>query len=598
MEYATNHLQYPTNATQSLVNEQIIGKICIVKSRVLIQLILKNLSIMNYLFTCSEKHNPLNGVLMALQSKLENNKLKSTKTLLMLFALFFIGNFVSAQAPFITEWKTNNPGTSADNQIIIPAVGTFTYTWKHIGSATTGSGTGNNKTTITFSTPGTYEVKMIPSGATPFNRWNHYLENIDKEKLVKVSQWGSVIWNTFVDAFRDTNNLNITATDIPNLTHVTSTMSMFQNSGISTVPNMNLWNMSAIENTTYMFYNAINFNENIGNWDVSNVEDMSAMFFQTNSFNQPIGLWNTSKVEKMNSLFTNSAFNQNIGSWNVSKVKDMRNIFSSGVFNQNIGAWDVSSVENMGYMFSFNPAFNQDISSWNTAKTVDMDGMFHKNPVFNQNIGNWNVKNVTQMGNMFNEAKAFNQDLSNWDTQNVSQMHQMFNEATAFDQNLGNWNLANLTSASNMFSFSGLSCINYSKTLKGWANKPNTPSGIDIGAHQITYSPEVVNDRNHLKNNLNWNIVADALGTCLLATAPADFTNLKLFPNPVIDYLTIIGLDGKETLTVYDTTGRLLQTSKATGKELKLNFSTYAKGMYLVSITSEKGSTTKKIMKQ
>ena len=346
----------------------------------------------------------------------------------------------------------------------------------------------------------------------------------NRKKLMKLKQWGAHQWTYFNYAFEKAENLSITATDIPDLRKVTSMDRSFFESGITTIPNINLW-------------------------DVSHVTNMYYLFGRTN-------------------------------------------------FNDNVSSWDVSKVQRMASMFGELPDFNQDLSNWNVGNVEDMYAMFFRTPKFNQNIGNWNTSKVKNISHMFGEAKAFNQDLSQWDTSQVTNMAETFIGASAFDQNLGNWNLNALTSASGIFDNSGLGCLNYSKTLKGWASNNNTPINITFGAAGRSYSPEVVSKRDHLKNNLNWTITGDSLGTCALANANADFTRLKLFPNPVKDYLTIDGLEGKETLSIYDTTGRLMQTSKANGKELKLNFSTYAKGMYLVTITSGKGTTTKKIMKQ
>jgi len=48
-----------------------------------------------------------------------------------------------------------------------------------------------------------------------------------------------------------------------------------------------------------LFYQKINFNEDISRWDVSNVTDMSDMFFEATSFNQSLDDWNVSDVKDM-----------------------------------------------------------------------------------------------------------------------------------------------------------------------------------------------------------------------------------------------------------------------------------------------------------
>ena len=746
----------------------------------------------------------------------EKKIVKSAKTWLMLLALFFFGSFASAQDEFITEWKTDNTGVSTNKQITIPAVGTFNYTWKLIGGATTGTGTGNGSTTITFPVAGNYEVKITPTGANTFRAIQFTNGASDARKLLKITQWGTVTWSTFERAFTNTSNLAITATDVPLLTAVTDMSYAFYSSKVSTIPNINDWNVYYVTNMSFTFALS-DFNSDIGNWNVRQVTTMEGMFSDNSYFNQDISRWNVSEVTTLKNMFFQAfAFDQNLGAWNISKVTnagsmfkgnmscqnysktlggwaaddartpinitlgasslkyspevisardylindrgwnilndsqsatacpidlvtewntqgsntiiipaigdytyswvdlnnatrkgkgngsgfttidfgqagtyelrifplgtnqffmrvDMtpldnrkklmklkqwgahqwtyfnyafekaenlsitatdipdlrkvtsmdRSFFESGIstvpninlwdvsqvtnmyylfgrtnFNDNVSSWDVSKVQRMSSMFGELPDFNQDISNWNVENVEDMYAMFAHSVKFNQNIGSWNTSKVKNISHLFMGAKAFNQDISQWDTSKITNMTEAFIGASAFDQNIGSWNLNALTSAQGIFDGTGLSCLNYSKTLKGWANNTNTPQNITSGAEGLTYSPDVVSDRNHLINNLNWNITEDALGTCALATANADFTSLKLFPNPVKDYLTIHGLDGKETVALYDLSGRLLQTSRANGKEVRLNLSLYAKGMYLLTITSEKGSTTKKIIKQ
>jgi hypothetical protein len=49
----------------------------------------------------------------------------------------------------------------------------------------------------------------------------------DKSRLIDVKQWGNVAWTSMSSAFYGCNNLNITATDKPNLASVTNMSGMF-----------------------------------------------------------------------------------------------------------------------------------------------------------------------------------------------------------------------------------------------------------------------------------------------------------------------------------------------------------------------------------
>ena len=51
------------------------------------------------------------------------------------------------------------------------------------------------------------------------------------------------------------------------------------------------------------FLDCKSFNQDISSWDVSKVEDMSWMFFKCENFNQDISNWNTSKVKNKDRMF-------------------------------------------------------------------------------------------------------------------------------------------------------------------------------------------------------------------------------------------------------------------------------------------------------
>ncbi len=182
------------------------------------------------------------------------NKLSSFRIIFLSLLITLIGvgcggggSGSPAPAPatntFITTWKTDNPGSSANNQITINAFGgsNFTINW--------GDGTSDNNVTSnithTYAAPGTYTVSI--SGAFP-----RFTAGGDASKLLSVEQWGGQEWQSIQDAFQGCDNLVINAPDNPNLSQVT--------------------------NMSRMFQNAAAFNQDIGNWNVATVADMGSMF--------------------------------------------------------------------------------------------------------------------------------------------------------------------------------------------------------------------------------------------------------------------------------------------------------------------------------
>ncbi|WP_299604112.1 BspA family leucine-rich repeat surface protein [uncultured Aquimarina sp.] len=350
----------------------------------------------------------------------------------------------------------------------------------------------------TYLVPGIYTVSII--GTFPSIR--HAEFNSDSIKLLSIDQWGTQVWESMQSAFAGCENMEYNATDIPDLSNVTSMSSMFivcrnfngninnwdvsnvtnmsamfgvtdlynqplDNWNVSNVTNMalmffrteifnqniNNWNTSNLLNTSRMFEGAEAFDQPLNNWDVSNVTDMSEMFQDTNAFNQPLDNWDVSNVTTMEEMFDSAAvFNQNIDNWDVSSVTNMNDMFDSAtVFNQPLNSWNVANVTSMDRMFYNATAFNQPLDNWDVSGAVIMSSMFSRSSSFNQNINGWNVTNVTTMRAMFSNADVFNEPLDNWDVNSVVDMSSMFQGADVFNQPLNTWNVSAVANMTSMF---------------------------------------------------------------------------------------------------------------------------------------------------
>ena len=70
-----------------------------------------------------------------------------------------------------------------------------------------------------------------------------------------------------------------------------------------------------------MFYGCRNFNSDLSNWDVSKVQDMSYMFYECKNFNSDLSKWDVSTVKKkfgkigMNYMFDRCTSLKKIPSW-------------------------------------------------------------------------------------------------------------------------------------------------------------------------------------------------------------------------------------------------------------------------------------------
>ncbi|WP_166627786.1 BspA family leucine-rich repeat surface protein, partial [Tenacibaculum caenipelagi] len=394
---------------------------------------------------------------------------------------------------FVTNWKT----TTSNETITIPTNSSYTYNYTVEWGDGTVSENHTGDASHTYDNPGVYNVAI--TGTFPAIFFNN---TGDKTKIKGIKQWGNIAWKSMEGAFHGCTYLNSTATDIPDLSQVTSMASMF--------------------NTAYRYQ----FDEPIGDWDVSNVTDMSNLFKIT-YFNKNISNWNVSNVTNMLGMFEGARdFNQDISSWNVSSVTNMSLMFlSANSFNQNLDSWDVSNVTDMSWMFYKNEAFNGSINNWDVSSVTTMRSMFEKTLVFDQPLGNWNISSLSNVFYMFTNAVAFNQDISKWNINNgkLSQLPGMFKGAIAFNQDLSAWDMSNITSMSGMFegasSFNqnlgdwditkvefqlgsmlddtALSVANYNATLLGWSQQAIVYENI-LGAKGLKFCNDGESARNAL----------------------------------------------------------------------------------------------------
>lgn len=242
---------------------------------------------------------------------------------------------------FRTTWQVGG------NNIIIPTTtGTYNYTisWKNLTSPGTNENSATNQTTgytIAGLTDGDmYEVYI--TGVFPQIFFNFFAT--DKAEIRTIEQWGNIAWASMENAFNGCSNLQLNATDNPNLSAVTSMNSMFSScTALTGNSSMNSWNTSNVTDMQHVFNGASSFNQPIGSWNVGAVSNMGNMFQNATLFNQPLGTWNTSNVTNMWYMFVNAtSFNQSLAGWNVSNVNNMGGILENT--NLNVANYDATLI--------------------------------------------------------------------------------------------------------------------------------------------------------------------------------------------------------------------------------------------------------------
>ena len=83
--------------------------------------------------------------------------------------------------------------------------------------------------------------------------------------------------------------------------------------------------MGNVTSMNSMFYDAVNFNQDISNWDTAKVKYMNKMFFDARNFNQNIGQWNIESLEEAGNMFwvgfTTESYSQLLIGWAKQNVK-------------------------------------------------------------------------------------------------------------------------------------------------------------------------------------------------------------------------------------------------------------------------------------
>lgn len=181
---------------------------------------------------------------------------------------------------FTSVWNTAL--SSPDNQIIIPTNPALTYDYVvDWGDGNTDTGiTGN--ATHTYAAPGIYEIRV--SGSFPAIYFNNAG---DTNKIIEITSWGNIQWQSMENAFYRCVNLNFDAISASDLSQVTSLRNMFRG---ATIFNgiLNNWNVSSITDISGMFQNCEIFNRPLDSWTTNNIIDMSNTFNEARDFNQPL----------------------------------------------------------------------------------------------------------------------------------------------------------------------------------------------------------------------------------------------------------------------------------------------------------------------
>ncbi|MFT4261215.1 MAG: BspA family leucine-rich repeat surface protein [Candidatus Woesearchaeota archaeon] len=128
---------------------------------------------------------------------------------------------------------------------------------------------------------------------------------------------------------------------------VTSMQSMFHGASSFSGQGLSSWVVSGVTDMYAMFAGASSFDQDLSGWDVSGVTDMWRAFQGASSF-KGVGLevWNISNVNSTMGMFWEaSSFNADISGWDTTGVTNMNLMFlSASSFNQDLSGWCVEQI--------------------------------------------------------------------------------------------------------------------------------------------------------------------------------------------------------------------------------------------------------------
>lgn len=287
---------------------------------------------------------------------------------------------------FVFTVDTRKSG-SPDTQFVIPTRGNgYNYTVDCNNDGTIEAAAQTGFYTCSYATPGVYTIRI--GGVFP----EFYLNNSgDKLKMISINQWGKNKWRSLSTAFYGAANMDVIATDTPDLSQTDSIFAVFRGSTSLKGESANWnWDTSTIVNIGSAFSDTENFNQNIGSWDVSNVVFAGGLFNDAAAFNNggsdSIKNWNTGKMTAMNAMFQNAVkFNQPIGSWDVSKAELMSEMFNGArAFNQSLANWQLDSLISTTGLPN---------SPWSGApRMLDNSGLSMKN--YDATLISWNARST------------------------------------------------------------------------------------------------------------------------------------------------------------------------------------------------------------
>ncbi|MFN8126256.1 MAG: BspA family leucine-rich repeat surface protein [Candidatus Nanopelagicales bacterium] len=249
-------------------------------------------------------------------------------TLLAVFGLGVSTPAAASSEAFVSTWRTTNisTGSSGSSQIRLPLISSGTYNfvvdWGDGSSSTITSST-QPEVTHTYGSSGTKTLSI-----TGTVRGWRFGNSGDRLKLTDISNWGPLQLGNDGGYFWGAANLQISATDEPDLSLTDDLSNMFLNASALTGGTLSDWDVSGIKKFVGTFRGASGFTGDVSAWDTSQADAMNSMFRGASSFDRDLSAWDVSHVTSMGSMFRDAtAFHRSLADWDIGSLTDASYMF-------------------------------------------------------------------------------------------------------------------------------------------------------------------------------------------------------------------------------------------------------------------------------
>lgn len=210
-------------------------------------------------------------------------------------------------ASFVFNVKTDNTGTSNDDQFTLPLVGTFgnnnTTSSVDWGDGNTNLISASNQVekTHTYSAAGEYTIKITQTTGTQGIKGFRFNNGGDVQKMRRIENWGNININE-TDVFEGAVSMSCTTPDVLNISNNTPSF-MFDDNANLTSLDVTRWDMSSKTAINFMFAGCTNLSDfDPSGWDVGNVVNAKGLFKNCQNVDFSMADWNLSSMSTSNGL--------------------------------------------------------------------------------------------------------------------------------------------------------------------------------------------------------------------------------------------------------------------------------------------------------